>query len=384
MKHPLRLSYVIAALEEYAPGALQEKWDNSGLQIGLPDGDGECTGALLCVDVTESVIEEAARLGCNLVVSHHPLIFKGLRRIAGSTVTERAAMAVIRSGIAVYSAHTSLDSTMGGVSYAMASRLGAEVERVLVPSELQFKRISVTCPRELAASVRLVLLDHDAGTEPCSDNSSLSPTAPVADTDSAVSYYDCEEESLPKSPGPEPGVVDIRHTALTRVEAVVPAWKCAGLAASVTEIPGAESAKIDILPLDNQPANLGLGVLASFPQPVSMAELADKIKKEFGCRAIRVSAAYAPDAKVRRIALCGGAGGEFIGKARSAGAQAYISADIRYHDFADNRSGMAIFDIGHFESESCAKDIFYHVLTNKFANFAVYYSEIESNPVKYL
>lgn len=373
----MKLSYIIAALEEYAPGALQEKWDNSGLAIGLPRGEDECTGALLCVDVTEAVIHEAVSKGCNLVISHHPLIFKGLRRLTGATEAERASMAAVRAGVAVYCAHTSLDSTVGGVSYAMASAIGAEVERVLSPSEAQFRLISVVCPREAASDVRLVLLDNGAGTNPCGGNTGPAPCP-------AVSYADAEEESLHPTDGSEPGVIDLRHTAMTRVEAVVPAWQCARIAAAVAAVPGAATARIDILPLDNRSTGIGLGVVAAFAEPVGMAELAARLKTTFGCGAIRVSAAYEPDATIRRIALCGGSGGEFIGAARAAGAQAYITADVRYHDFADNREGMAIFDIGHFESESCAKDIFYHVLTNKFANFAVYYSDVESNPVKYL
>lgn len=264
------IANIISALEEYAPLSLQEKWDNSGLQVGLPDGpDGRVTGILLCLDVTEAIVAEAVARGCNMIVSHHPLIFKGLKSITGRTPAERTVAAAIRAGVAVYSSHTALDSTRGGVSYEMARRLGVEPECALAP------------------------VDGDT--------------------------------------------------------------------------------------------SIGLGIVGTLAHPVTMAELVQRMKAEFGTPCLRASLAYEPDATVRRVALCGGSGGEFIPVAAAAGADVYISADIRYHDMADAASmPMAIFDIGHFESEKCAKDIFYRIITKKFNNFAVYLSEDETIPVKYL
>ncbi|MDE6120336.1 MAG: Nif3-like dinuclear metal center hexameric protein, partial [Muribaculaceae bacterium] len=133
----------------------------------------------------------------------------------------------------------------------------------------------------------------------------------------------------------------------------------------------------------------GLGVVAEFPENITAATLIEKIKKCFGTRCVRANQAFAsaaacPETAIRRIALCGGSGGEFIPQALRAGAQVYITADVRYHDFADHREDIGILDIGHFESEACAKDIFYHLLTKKFPNFAVRYSKSENNPVHYL
>lgn len=269
----MTVSNIIAALEEFAPLSLQESWDNSGLQIGLPDGaDGECTGVMLCLDVTPAVIAEAREHGCNLVVSHHPLIFKGLKQIAGRTIQERAAADAIRAGIAVYSSHTALDSTESGVSYAMAQKIGARVLRALV------------------------------GTQ-----------------------------STPSS-----------HET-------------------------------------------GLGVLAVFDTPVTMRALVERLHEAFAIPAIKASSGYSPDAEVHTIALCGGSGGEFIPAAKAAGAQAYVTADIRYHDFADlQESPLAVFDIGHFESERCAEDIIHNVINNKFPNFKVLRSVHEKCPVLYL
>ena len=157
----MKLSAVIEAIESFAPLALQEKWDNSGLQIGLPDGNGEVTGVMICLDTTEEIVAEAASRGCNLIVSHHPLIFKGFKHLTDSTPQERAAAAAIRASIAVYSSHTSLDSTIGGVSYAMAERLGATVGSVISSAEVEYYNVRVICPREVSSDVRLVLLDSE-------------------------------------------------------------------------------------------------------------------------------------------------------------------------------------------------------------------------------
>lgn len=358
----MRLAYVISAIEEFAPRALQESWDNSGLQIGLPPGQDECTGVLLCVDVTEDIVAEAVERGCNLVLSHHPLIFKGLRSLTGATIPERAAAAAIRAGVAVYSAHTSLDSTEGGVSYAMAGMLGARVLRTLAPAEMPMERISVFCPRYRADDIRLLLLD--AGPE------------------SALSS-DLDRDSL--ETGSTAGVPDfgILHTPLTRVEVTVPAMRRDAILMRLAGSPVTHT--VQVQPLADRPGAYGLGVVAEFAGETTMGRLAAMLHERFGTPAIRSSLAAADsESSVSRIALCGGAGGEFIPAAIAAGAQAYVSADIRYHDFADHRADIALFDIGHYESENCAKDIFYNLLCKKFPNFAVLKSTKEINPVKYL
>ncbi len=358
----MRLAHVLAAVEEFAPRAIQEQWDNSGLQIGLPAGGDECTGVLLCVDVTEKIVSEAVAAGCNLILSHHPLIFKGLKSIAGRTEAERAAAAAIRAGVAVYSAHTSLDSTAGGVSYAMAELLGARVVRVLVPSAMTMERITVLCPRADAEDVRLLLLDAEA--------------------DGATAWnVDRDSMAVGDAGGVPAGIIS--HTPMTRVELTVPSMRRRAL---LQRLQGSGiRLSVQIQTLADRADEYGLGVVAEFDRIVTMGELPDMLRGAFGTPVVRASrAALEKDRAVRRIALCGGAGGEFIADAVAAGAAAYVCADIRYHDFADRRDGIAVFDVGHFESEKCAKDIFYRVLCEKFPNFAVQKSKLENNPVIYL
>ncbi len=260
----MTIAEIINAITDFAPLSLQESWDNSGVQVG--DVAAECTGALLCVDATEAIIDEAISKGYNLVIAHHPLLFRGLKQIVGKTVVERTVLKAIRAGITVFSAHTCVDSTRGGISWEMARMLGAKVTAVLAPS------------------------------------------------------------------------------------AANPA--------------------------------VGLGVVAELPEAISAAELSSRVKAAFDSPVCRCTPA--PSTPIRRIAMCGGAGGEFIPAAIAAGAEAYISSDTRYHDFVDHANDIFLVDIGHYESESCAKDIFYRVITEKFPNFAVAKSVLEKNSINYL
>lgn len=264
----MQVKDVISAIESFAPPALQESWDNTGLQTGDPEA--RCTGVLICLDPTEQVVAEAVSRGCNLVVSHHPLLFRGLKHITGATPVERTVVAAIRAGVAIYSSHTALDSARGGVSYAIARSLGAHVESVLHPA----------------------------------------PGAPAE-------------------------------------------------------------------------AGEGLGVVAVFPEPLSVDEFAARVKQACGAEVLRCTA-LVPGLAISRIAVCGGAGGEFIPDAVAARADAYLTADVRYHDFAEWADRIFIVDAGHYETESCTKMLFMQLIKEKFANFAVYISATEKNPINYL
>lgn len=261
----MKIRDIISAIETFAPPALQESYDNTGYQVGNPDA--EATGALLCVDVTEEIIDEAADRGCNLIISHHPLLFRGLKSVTGTNRPERALMQAILKGITVYSSHTATDSTTGGVSWRMAKMLGM------------------------------------------SDLSVLVPTSPGATT--------------------------------------------------------------------------GLGVVGNLPAPLTPVAFAAKVKSVFGCKCLRMSRPT-DSLQISRAALCGGAAGEFVPQAISAGAQAYVTADCKLNQFLDHAQSILLIDAGHFETEACTKQIFFDVITENFPNFALYYSDKEKNPIIYL
>lgn len=361
----MEFRHILNALSSLAPGFLQESWDNSGLQIVAPEDN--CTGILLCVDVTDEIISEAAVRGCNLVVSHHPLIFKGLKSLTGRTVAERAAVAAIKAGVAVYSAHTSLDSAPDGISYCMARMLGLDVLGVLHQSEARMVKVDCICSRDRADDLCLALLD----------GSVHSTTSMNVEED----HTTFEENSL---------TVELTHIPLTRVELTLPAARLGEIRAIISSLPfRAKIASVSEL-TDNIPA-AGLGVVGQYSAPKSGEAMLDLIKATFGCAMVRANNAMehlvaSEKRAIQRVALCGGAGGEFIPDAIRSRADLYISADIRYHDFAEYRAtgDMALVDVGHYESEKCAKDIFYNFLKNKFHDLPVLYSQGESNPVNYL
>lgn len=263
----VKVSDIIDAIEAVAPAGLQESWDNTGLQVGRRDAE---VGSVLCVlDVTPARIDEAIEFGCDMVVSHHPLIFNGLKSITDDNEVQRAVAKALQAGIAVYSSHTAVDNAVGGVSALMANRLGAKVLRPLVPGA-----------------------------------------------------------------------------------------------------PGAET---------------GTGVVAELPEPMTGEVLIERAKAAFGCDAVRASdprRAPGSDA-IRRIALCGGAGGSFIDDAVRADAQAYITGDIRYHDFVDNGGRILLIDCGHFETEADSRALFADLITTRFPDVKAIVSPTETNSVKY-
>lgn len=261
----LRVKDISKAIEEFAPLSLQESYDNAGLQVG--NAEDAVTAVLLCLDVTEDILNEAVKRGCNLIVSHHPLIFRGLKSLTGANVTQRIVMEALRLNISIYSAHTNLDSTRDGVSYEMANQLNLKNLEVLVPSSA-----------------------------------------------------------------------------------------------------------------DSQ---IGLGIIGETESPVPQLEFLRKVKETFSVKALRYSA-QTQHLVVRKVALCGGSGAEFIGEAMRRGVDAYLTGDIKYHDYTTYGLDLLLADIGHYESELCSRRILSRIIREAYPECVIYFSESETNPIKIL
>ena len=266
----MKIREITDAIEQYAPLRLQEEWDNAGIQVGDPDAD--ITGVLLCTDATEAVVAEAIEWGFNLVIAHHPLIFRGLKKIMGRTPVERAVAMAIKHDITIYSAHTNMDSAWQGVSFRMADKIGM--------TNVQF-------------------LD-----------------------DNRVDPYG-----------------------------------------------------------EQQSTSAGCGVIGDI-EPMAAREVMKRVKEAFEVGAVRYSGDG--DRIVTHVALCGGAGGFLLDKAVAMGAQLYVTADMRYHDFLDNAQRIVVADIGHYESEHFTKEIFLEIIQKKNPTFAVDFAKKETNQVNYL
>lgn len=364
---------IIAAIEAVAPAAWQESWDNTGLQVGSRLT--ECTGVLVCVDVTPQVIDRAIELKCNLVVSHHPLIFKGLKSLTGRTPAEAAVMNAIAAGISVYSNHTAVDKAPGGVSYTMAEKLGVRVRRTLAPMQPKWYKLAVMVPEADAESVRMAMFDAGAG---------------------SLGNYDCCSFSTAGKgtfralPGAHPQVGDIDELHAepeVRVEVLVPHALADRVIQTMLDVHPYEVPAYDLLqPLNPDPA-IGLGVVGTLDARMKPLDFIEHVKKTFRvpvARCTDFSRVMDADTPVSRVAMCGGSGGEFIGDAVRAGAQVYITGDVRYHDFVDRQNDILIVDIGHYESEECTKDIFCRIISDSFAGLPVHRTPEGDNPVRYL
>lgn len=359
---------IISIIEQYAPLPLQEDYDNCGLQVGTKSTP--CSGVLLCVDVTPIIVDEAIERECNLIVAHHPLLFKGLKRITGATLVEQVVMKALKAGVAIYSSHTAMDNAEGGVSWQMAKMLNLSEIKTLDAQRGKLLKLSVMVPTDHAQRVRMALFEVGAG---------------------KLGNYDCCSYSVDglgsfrALEGANPYVgnkLEMHIEPEVRVDVVLPAWLRAQVETALIDVHPYEVPAYEFITLENE-ITTGSGVVGNLEEIISAQELIVRVKEIFGASMVRCTR-FAPEMMVSRVAMCGGAGGFLARNAIGARAQAYITSDLRYHDFVNLADDILLIDIGHYESEQCTKDIFYRIITEKFANFAVYYSEKEQNPINYL
>lgn len=364
----MNVKSVCNILDEFAPLAFQESYDNAGLLIGNPQM--EITSALLTIDITEAVLNEAIQKNCNFIISHHPLIFSGLKRLTGDSEVQRCVAKAIKNDIAVYASHTNLDNVLGGVSGKMAEKLGVGKLRVLVPKQESLMKLVTYIPQLHAFSVRQALFAAGAGHignyDSCSYNTEGFGTFRANET-----------------ANPFVGKADELHSeAEMRIEVILPSYLKSKVVAALIHAHPYEEPAFDLIPLKNSWNSVGAGVIGELDEPVDALDFLQKIKSMFNVGAIRHT--NLPEKKIQKIAMCGGAGSSFLKQAIDQGADLYLSGDFKYHEFFDAEDRILIADIGHFESEQFTKDIFYEIITKKMPTFAVQFSETKTNPINYL
>ena len=352
----------------FAPLPLQEGFDNSGLQIGLTEA--EVTGVLLCLDVTEAVVDEAIASGCNLIVSHHPLIFSPLKRITGRSYVERCVLKALANGIAIYASHTNMDSVQGGVNYRIAEKLGLQNVRILTPKEDALLKLSVYVPVTHADAVREALFAAGCGNignyGSCSYN--------------VVGYGTFEANEGCK---PFCGKVgELHKEEETRIDTIMPAYLKNKVLSALLKAHPYEEPAYDMYPLKNSWGSVGLGVVGDLPCEVDEKQFLCEVKQKFNVGSVRHTSLSGN--KVKCVALCGGSGASFADAAISAGAQVYITGEARYHDLF-NYDGRILFAvIGHYESEQFTMDIFEEVILKSYPAMKVKKTTVNTNPVNYL
>ncbi|MFP4557166.1 MAG: Nif3-like dinuclear metal center hexameric protein [Bacteroidales bacterium] len=364
----MTVSEVTEIIEEFAPIEYKEEYDNVGLLVG--SASNPVNGILLTLDVTPEVLDDALANGANLIIAHHPVIFKGLKKLTGSSYTERTIIKAIKHGIAIYCAHTNLDSVWNGVSMSMAKKMGLKNIRVLHEATDQLVKLITFVPNKNVIEVRQSMFNAGAGNighyDQCSYNIQGTGTFRAGD-------------------GTNPHVGDIGHLHQeqeTRVEMIVPKPILAKAISAMKRTHPYEEVAYDVVPLLNANPRAGLGLIGDMPKSIKEPEFLKKVKNTFNLRCIRHSPFT--NNNVKKVALCGGSGANLIPKAISLGANAFITADVKYHQFFDADNKILLADIGHFESEHYTIDIFYELLTKKIPNFAVLKTKVKTNPINYL
>ena len=362
----MKIKEVIACLEDFAPLFLQENYDNAGLLIGSREE--ECTGIITSLDVTENVIEEAVQKKCNLIVAHHPIIFRGLKKLTGANYVERTVIAAIKKNIAIYAIHTNLDNITDGVNKMIAEKIGLKNLSVLQPKKDILKKMITFVPMQHADAVRNALFTVGGKVgrySECSFNVEGTGT------------FKAEE-------GAEPYVGEIgkRHEEKeVRVEVIFQGYRQAVIVKALKEAHPYEEVAYDIYQLDTTLTQFGSGIVGELPDSITEKQLLSDLKNNFNLSYVRHTLFL--DKQIFKVAVCGGAGSFLIHSAKAAGAQAFVTSDIKYHEFFDADSEILMADIGHFESEQFTIDLLADILKDKFHNFAVLKTEIVTNPVNY-
>lgn len=354
-------------IESIAPPQFQENYDNAGLIVGHPDD--EISGVMLSLDVTEEVIDEAIRNNCNMILAHHPIIFKGLKRLNGSNYVERTVISAIKKGVAIYAAHTNLDNVlMNGVNQKFASKLGLSSVKILQPKLGILSKIQVYVPVSHIDLVRETMFAAGAG--------------------QIGKYSECgfEVEGLGSfKPGadavPFSGLQGIRETSQElKFEVLVHNHLISKVIKAMLSVhPYAEVAH-EIIGLSNEDPYTGSGVIGELESEMTEQDFLALLKEKLSLKSIRHTAT---GRKIKKVALCGGSGSFLIGTARRAGADAYVTGDIKYHEYFDAENDLTLCDIGHYESEISTLEIFYDKIKEKLPNFAVIFCQLTTNPIHY-
>jgi dinuclear metal center YbgI/SA1388 family protein len=359
---------VANVVEELAPLGYQESYDNSGLSVGSPSM--EVTGILLCFDVTEKVVAEAVELGANLIISHHPVIFSGLKSITGRSAVERIVLKAIRHNIALYAAHTNLDSVPGGINDRLCDILGLQKRQVLSPLKGQLVKIVTFVPHEQASKVRQAMFAAGAGGIGCYDCCSFS-------SDGSGSFRASEGAN------PFVGEVGQLHfEAEARIEVICPRILINGAVEAMVEAHPYEEVAYDIIPIENDYQKVGIGMVGELEEPLEVSNFLEMVKEKLGCSVLRFS--NPQKSHIKKVAVCGGSGASFASLAIAKGADALVTGDVKYHSFLDYQEKLLLVDAGHFETEQFAIGVFYDFIREKIANFAVYKTKQVDNPVNYL
>lgn len=362
-----KIRQVIDYIESFAPLSLQEPYDNAGLLVGNDSLD--VTGVLVCLDSTEEIIDEAVKHGCNLIIAHHPIIFLGLKKLNGKNYIERTVIKAIQKNVAIYATHTNLDNVHNGVNDMICQRLGLVNRKILQPRPNQLKKLVTFCPKDAGEKVRQALFEAGSGRIGNYDECSFN-------TEGVGTF-----RALPGAT-PKVGTLNIQHHENEiRIESIYESHRESGILTALRQAHPYEEIAYDIYNLDNQHQLIGSGMVGELNEPIDEKQFISHVKLAMNCEVIRHTSLLRKP--VTKVAVCGGSGSFLLNQAIRAGAQFFITADFKYHQFFDADHRIVIADIGHYESEQFTQDLLIDLLKKKFSTFALRLTELNTNPIRY-
>jgi dinuclear metal center YbgI/SA1388 family protein len=355
-------------LEEFAPLNYAEDFDNVGLLVG--DYKTTVSGVLVTLDTLEETIDEAIAKSCNLIISFHPIIFSGLKKLNGNSYVERVVLKAIQNNIAIYATHTALDNSIEGVSAKMCEVLGLQNTKILIPKKGIIKKLTTFVPSDNAVTLRNALFAAGAGNIGNYDNCSFNITG--------EGTYRGNENSNPII-----GEKGKLHTEKeTRISVVFESKNEAAIFNALQKNHPYEEVAYELITTENVHQNIGMGMIGELPTAMNEQDFLLFLKKTMKTDCVRYSELM--NKEIKKVAVLGGSGSFAISNAKRAGADAYVSADFKYHEFFKAENSILLADIGHYESEQFTKNLLVDYLTKKFSNFAVILSEKSTNPIYYI
>ena len=363
----MKIKEILQALEQWAPIAYQESYDNCGIQSG--DAKQELKGILITLDTTEEIIDEAIAKNCNLVISHHPLLFKGLKNITGKNDIERALVKAIKHDITIYAIHTNLDHIASGVSYQICRRLQLQNTAVLLGKTGLLTKLVTYVPEENKEHVLQHLFNAGAG--------EIGNYSACAFRSEGLGSFLPNEKAKPHI-----GEANkLEYVRESRIETAFPTHLKHDVVQALKAAHPYEEVAYDLFELQNTWEAVGAGMIGELPKPMNVEEFLKHLSASMNVDTYKFTHSY--EGLIHKVAVCGGAGSFLLKNALQSGAQAFVSSDFKYHEFFDAEKDILVADIGHYESEVYTKELIYDFLIKKFTNIAILISEINTNPVRY-
>jgi len=359
---------IINSLEILAPLSYQESYDNSGLLTG--NSQEAITGILISLDMNEDIVNEAIERNCNMVIAHHPIIFKGLKKLTGSNYVERTIIKAVQNNIAMYAIHTNLDSISTGVNKKICDKLELINTRILAPKDNTLKKLITYIPVNETDKVLNALFEAGAGKlgnyQECSFQSTGNGT-----------FFPLEKAN------PSIGKIGQRENVQeTRVELIFETPLQSKIISTLLKNHPYEEPAYDIIQLENKNSLIGAGMVGDLKEPMPETEYLQLVKKQLNLQVLKHTTLT--NKPVNKVAVCGGSGSFLIRNAIAANADVFITSDVKYHEFFDAENKIIIADVGHYESEVFTKDLIYDYIMDNFSNIAVKLAKSITNPVSFL